>query len=517
MAVYPKAIIERWTGDMFEDISVDVVSDIEVTYGIRDNGLLDRVASVGELKFTLRNDAGCIGGVANAYTPGFNSPYCRSLIFGTLVNLKFVYRTETIYKFYGHVTGIDTDLENRVVHIVARDWMGYADALPLSQVVTFTENKKINDVVDLILNEMDFQPDNKNFSIGYNTFTSVFDTVKNRTRAIGEFQKLALSEMGYIYIRNDPYKGETLTVDSIYIRNGAIQSVVPDISAYLADESLNDLVTESGDKLIAVQSIYAFLDNKAYQTDWKYGENITNIVNSKYYPRKIDTTVKTLYTLDIPSYLPAYTTITLEVNYKDPDNIATSVAGKDMISPAETTDYLMNSLADGTGTNLTSNLSVTATYYATKVKYVLANNGATAGYITKLQARGYGIYIYDAIDYVARDNLSVSHYGEREVTLDLKYLNSPEQAKYYADELISTYPQMKIKSFNFLANADENTLMNFLYMDVGDMVHIEDDKSNITVFSGAYFYINGVSFTVSTGGIINFSWVVQHYNANPFA
>lgn len=48
------------------------------------------------------------------------------------------------------------------------------------------------------------------------------------------------------------------------------------------------------------------------------------------------------------------------------------------------------------------------------------------------------------------------------------------------------------------------------------MLYLQDDKSNITVYTGEFYYINGISFTVTVGGIIDFNWIVQDKNMNPF-
>mgnify|MGYP007071590816 CR=1 FL=1 len=59
-----------------------------------------------------------------------------------------------------------------------------------------------------------------------------------------------------------------------------------------------------------------------------------------------------------------------------------------VITPVATTDYTMNSLANGSGTNLTGNFTVTATKFAETAKLTIANGGGTDGYITLLKVRG---------------------------------------------------------------------------------------------------------------------------------
>ena len=89
------------------------------------------------------------------------------------------------------------------------------------------------------------------------------------------------------------------------------------------------------------------------------------------------------------------------------------VAGKDMVAPVAGTHYAFNSDPDGGGTNLNANLDVTVTYGANDVSYELTNTGASNGYVTLLKAVGKGIYIYDPVSYVAKDDARITKYGYR--------------------------------------------------------------------------------------------------------
>jgi len=65
-----------------------------------------------------------------------------------------------------------------------------------------------------------------------------------------------------------------------------------------------------------------------------------------------------------------------------------NVAGVDVITPAATTDYLANSKADGTGTNLTSSITLTFAAFGEAARIRLFNNSSTPAFITLLKIRG---------------------------------------------------------------------------------------------------------------------------------
>jgi hypothetical protein len=116
------------------------------------------------------------------------------------------------------------------------------------------------------------------------------------------------------------------------------------------------------------------------------------------------------------------------------------VAGVDMAIPLASTDYLMNANADGSGADLTSNFTVLATYGSTQVDYEITNNSATTpGYVTKLQARGRGLYDYDPLEAEERNEGSITAIGESGVDLDMAYQSEITVAVAVAEFLVATW------------------------------------------------------------------------------
>ena len=91
----------------------------------------------------------------------------------------------------------------------------------------------------------------------------------------------------------------------------------------------------------------------------------------------------------------------------------------------------MNTASDGTGTNLTANFSVTATYFAETVKNVIENTGTTGGYVTLLKI-GDSDYISDTLCWWIQAGRT-----KRTFIIDTPWMQSTAKAKQFADYLTS--------------------------------------------------------------------------------
>ena len=99
------------------------------------------------------------------------------------------------------------------------------------------------------------------------------------------------------------------------------------------------------------------------------------------------------------------------------------VAGQ--VTPAENTDYDANTAQDSSGTDISSELTVThpnTTDYNGKGTLIRVKFGATAGYLTLLKLRTLNALTYDApVLVLAEDSTSKSTYGERIKTIEARW------------------------------------------------------------------------------------------------
>lgn len=497
MAIYPQSVkLYAYVSGAWADLTSDVVESITGYWGIRSNKELDRVADTGQMFFTLDNTAGLYAPKLGTALAGWKK--------GVPVKLVVRFRDRDHIRFRGVVDSMKITggvLGLRRVYVTVKDWMDYAGKYPLVSPGIQT-NKRADEALTTIVNAMPIAPQGSTFSVGDETFPTVFDLTSTKTKALTEFNKLALSEMGYIYLRKDWQTGENLRFDKRTYRKGTdaltSYSVPAANDGYLLKEDGGYLLTENGDRIIIerAETFSLDVDNNMQDINVDYGNNLINRVSNIAYPRKVDTSVKVLFSLGYPQQIGAGETIELRGNYFDLSGGATvNAESSTMITPAATTDYLMNTLQDGTGTNRTSSLSVTAVYGTEGVTYTLVSSAADTCFITLLQARGYGIYTYATSESTAEDTPSINEFGYSSVTLHQQYQQNIMLGKIEAAKILEEerQPRTVLNKVTMQANKDVDYLLGYLMHDIGDLINVKEDETGID----AYYYIQGLSFSIS--------------------
>lgn len=508
MAVYlDSRKIEAHTGvGQWTDITSDVVSSIKATWGITGNSPLDRVAQTGTLTFDVNN-------ADKKYTPG-STTYLSGFVKGTLIRLTLTFDGTDYLKFYGIIDNIkiqsgETGTRRATVSVV--DWIEIASTYPLILPTSYT-SRRADQGVSLIVNQMPIQPRVRDFAVTDDIFDIIFDVVKSRTRALAEFAKLIISEFGYLYLRKDKTYGETLVVEGRHDRDSvATQSIIPVSTANsskLLDEDGTFILDEDGSIILCDETTTYDFDNTMLSLDTVYGKNFYNYVTVRNYPRYVGTSISVLYKINAPILLVAGETKTnLKGAFTDPDGGGTQINGQSMLAPVATTDYQMFQNSNGTGTDLTANLSVTATYGVDGVSYTITNNGATDGYVTKLQSRGYPVYIYNPVEQYTTDNTSILQNGYSELLVDQKYSPTLLPNIGLAQILLNQEKDARvvINKINLLANTSYEHMISFLNHDVGSLIKVVEDQTG----TNNYFFIQQVTFEIGVNGIINYSYLLK--------
>jgi hypothetical protein len=540
--------------DVWDDVCQQ--PGVEVEYGIRGNGPLDRVAGTGRMTFQLRNDDGNSAALAGYYSPGHAN--CMSGFGpGIPARLAVTYDSRTYYKFYGRIsrdgiTALPGVYGKRRTEVTVLDWMEQA-AIHKLYLPTLATSKRIDEVVPLVVANMPIAPLATEYNEGGSTFDWVFDTVRgDQTTAIGEFNKLAMSELGWIYVKRDQTGGETLTVDGRFTRTEReVQNLpVPGaLATAILDTDEVEITDEAGETLISEDDVFAAgvgipvsgsVDTGEWLTDETgeplfdedsgeidpdeigivgmrcpivdmsvaYGKHLYNKIKYTVYPRYVDSTASTVL-FSLNSYItlaPGETRTNVLGRYRDPNGGASRISGKDMVTPAATTDYLMNSASDGSGTNLTANLTVTANYGTEGVNYTLQNTHATStGYVTKLQARGKGIYTYDPVTMFLEDTTSEDANGTLELGLDFKYEQRVDIADLFADVHLAAYsnPTTTVEDVTYIANYDAYALITWLELEPGMRFEMYEEQTAI----GGTWILSGVNFSITGGNLIRVTYM----------
>ena len=404
----------------------------------------------------------------------------------------------------------------------------------------YTTNKRLEEIVALVLANMPVKPLSVSYGTGKSTFASVFDTLRDKTRAMQEVSKATLSELGYVYLKQTSECDEVLTVENRGQRSGKALAQINVKKTETASKRITEAgdvrITEAGDVRITedgdtrvLQPTFDLTDaifNNNFRTIVvKHAESYYNQIDTKAYPRRIDTSDVTLFSLERPLEIGANQTVTMKGRFRDPNQEAQTVAALSTVTPVAGTDYIFNAAEDESGANLTANLSVTAVYGANGVDYTLTNTGAITGYVTQLLARGKGVYIYRPVEKTEEDVVLVSNDGARTLNLDMLYQDDTLQTADIGSALLTKYKQKytTIQSVTFIANRDDNSikqvgigvedltyqdyLLNaFLDLNIGDKIKIIAPSVGIEQDS----FIQAIDFSVTAGDVVTYSYGLQN-------
>jgi len=506
-AAYPSSHkIYAYLNDVRTNITADVIGDIVGSdWGIIGNGSLDRIGATGQLRFSLNNSTG-------KYTPG-SLTALSGWDEGITVELELGFESNLyLYRFYVETIKPPVRFQDIRTEVIAVDWMQYATEHPIQNPGALI-NKRGNDVLNEVLSLMPIQPQNIDFDEGINVFPVAFDVITSQTKAYDEAVKVALSEIGYVYLVKDRQYGETLKFENAHSRTGltglSSLPVSQANSGFLLKPGTSDYIrTPANDKIILNQVSDAVIDNTIMDIFSEYGTDVINHFTATAIPRRVDTSLVVLFKLDSPIALGSGPVVEIKGSYADPAG-GRQISGQDIVDPVITTDYLVNSKSDGTGTNLSSSLVFSSIQFGTEGFTVrIYNSSTTNGWLTKFNVRGHGVYNYNPISVLAKNQTSIDRRGASTETMTQKYKNNLYEARVFVEAEVNRNkdPRIILNAIRMCANYSAALMTAFLNLHPGDLVNIAIDKLNID----GYYYIQGVdNVSITPGGIINFDWILR--------
>lgn len=477
-------------GSGWTAVTGDVRAAIPVRfrYGINGSSLTDRVASPGALTFALNNAARNSGALLGYYAPGHAN--CRSgFALGINVRLSIVYGGTTYYKFHGrlsHIQPMPGQYESRLTLCTVFDWMDEASRAKLKR-VPIQVSKRADEILTTIKAAMVRGPVSSTFGVGRDTYVYALDkSPEEGAGVLTEFQRIALSEVGNIYVKGNTTAGGELVFESRTDRAGKNTNLAT------FDNTMYDIaVSRSRDDIISRLQVVT-------------------------HPKAKDTSNVILFTLRDPN-VSTETVITLAPGesktivapYTNPSNRSERIGAvsTSCVAPIATTDYLMNAAADGLSTNLTSSLTVTPTFGASAGFLTLTNGHATStGYITFLQVRGPGIY--DQQDVIAERTSATAEaaFGEQTITYDMPYQSDPDVgygASLYFLAILEAQTTA-VAGIAIKANADATRMTQALAREPGDRIGLAEAASGLTTSSG--FFIQSCDGVITRGGHLSMTW-----------
>ena len=164
--------------------------------------------------------------------------------------------------------------------------------------------------------------------------------------------------------------------------------------------------------------------------------------------------------------------------FPNPDASAAAFAVDAWTTLVSTTDYTANTASDGSGTDRTASVGVSAESKLAEVYFfTLTNNHASNPiYITLLQARGTPVDRRDPVRVLAED--TTTKFGERTYPNPSRFLPDSAEGQAWADYNLSIYKvPIPILEIWFMANRSHNHLVEALVRDIGDRVTLVGTNS----------------------------------------
>lgn len=545
METFTAIKIEAYINSAWADLTPDVQTNPAPRVsgmGYSSHNFDDVVGDPATFTFSLDNSAACSGGVLGYYSPqGIN----RRTGWGVAVpvRLYFQYDGYTVYKFYGYIDNDGITVETgryagRKVHVRASNWLKWAAEQNLA-LMEYKTNMRIDQGVYEVLNKCSRQPLTVRYSQGDLTFPTLFDGMRPDTKAISELQKLAISELGRIYISGGEASGEILHIKNkdwitdLSVGDLAALNFVPTETSQLTDK----LLMETGDEILEEGGGSILLDRSQqmlfYVSDGagsynevnlrdvqvSYGKYMFNRARVTAYPRTVDAAVGVLWNSEEYITLAAGESITIRGQYRNNTNPIIKANGIEMVTPVITTDYLMFANSDGTGTNRSADLVVAASFGTAEVELTLTNNNAATSYVTFLQVRGKGVYLNDPTEKVYNSTTYTSTFGIIPKEFDFPYVANMQDLFTFASKSDGTMfsggiftgydkPLLYVDSVKIIANVSQLGMMSFLFGEPGKQMLMFEKVTN-GGSDGGYgtvwgtMYIRGYSFEIVNGKTVN--------------
>lgn len=464
-------------------------SGASIKYGMADGQPTTRVAQTGEFKFWLNNSPRNSQLLQGLYSPA-NANVRTG--FGQYIPCRVVFVSAGVsyYKFTGRVKEIAPTPGKYLSQDTPCTAVDYMDDLARANLTGIPAQVSLSEAQQLLIlmGAMAQPPFQMLFDAGVSIFPyGMVGGSGGVINGLQEVQRLTASEQGYVYVKGDQTNGGVLRFENRHAR-------------ILNTTSLASLADTMQPPMTAVASI----------------DDVINEVQATVHPRKVDASPVVLYssitaTSTSPTLIAPGATVTINGPYRDPSQTVSvstaSVAGTAMITPVATTDYTANSAANGSGTDLTSAISIVTTFGSTGATFAITNTGTQAAYLTKLQCRGTGLYDYGPTVAISKDVTSQAAYGKNVLALDMPYEADPLNGQGAADtiRIAWAYPFGFAQQVSFLASPSRPTLMTAaLAREIGDRVTIQETVTGIN----SDFFINGIELKVQRGNLITCTWTL---------
>tara|TARA_Y100001973_G_C5193644_1_gene332672 strand:+ start:270 stop:1859 length:1590 start_codon:yes stop_codon:yes gene_type:complete len=203
--------------------------------------------------------------------------------------------------------------------------------------------------------------------------------------------------------------------------------------------------------------------------------------------------------------------ITILAEYPNETSNNNVVGVETWTTPVATTDYLANTASNGTGTNKTSDLSISVSKTSKNMEITITNGAGEKVYLTKLQARGTSVSISDPAIIKTSDATSQTKYGKRTYPRndEAKFVPTQEEAHDWCLQSLNAHKEPTATlQISFSANESNANLTEALTRDISDRITVKANN-NVKFGISRDFFVEAIIHRIDIGGSHNVTYLLS--------
>jgi len=485
------------------NVTAYVMGDIKWTNGLRKWD--DEFGQPQRMTFTLDNSTGIFDPERAAAT------YYNLILRGMLVRLRATFSATTYTLFIGKIDKLtydNTRYGRKVVNVSVRDLL--PDLLEAEYRPRLLQNVRTDEALEAVFEQSNLAlPYASSYWILGSTLYSLLGT----TTTLQNLSNLINFDEGITIL---PYVGDNLGTNKGISAQTALRQIVAAECGgrFFYNTRTGQFVFQN--RHSDINPTFASGANLTDDLieDWEYvsQDDVVNYVTVRYQPRSVGDENAVVWQQEDVTRVSKNSQRVINATYRSPIDELAKIGVVTGQAPVLGTDYIINTLEDGAGSNVTSSVGVTVDFAATKATITLTNDNAYDVFFTLLRLRGTPLYSYDQVAVEVIDPDSIGAYELSAKSVDVSALSDADTAEAYATYLLerNDTPTTRVDRVTLILNKSSTWMTYGLSLTVGDAI----DLTATRVGHSAGYIIVGEQHSVRMGGehTHSLTWILKPAN-----